>query len=65
MNVIQTNYRVIGQKNTYEGNCAIPESVWRHSSDEFPQEPFIPTIGICDDPVFPAKVYFGSSNLCL
>ena len=51
MNVIQTNYRVIGQENTYEGNCAIPESVWRHSSNEFPQEPFIPTIGICDDPV--------------
>ena len=51
MNLIQTNYRFVGQENTYEGSCAVPESVWRHSSDEFPQEPFIPKIGICQDPV--------------
>jgi len=51
MNLIQTNYRVVGQEKTYEGSCAVPESVWRHSSDEFPQEPFIPKIGICQDPV--------------
>ena len=50
-NTISTNYRVIGQGKTYEGSCAVPESVWRHSSDEFPQEPFIPKIGICQDPV--------------
>ena len=51
MNLIQTNYRFVGQENTYQGSCSVPESVWRHSSDEFPQEPFIPTIGICQDPV--------------
>ena len=52
MNVIQTNYRIVSQEKTYEGSCPIPESVWKYSSDEYPQDhPDIPNIGICEDPV--------------
>ena len=49
---IPTNYKIVCRgRGTFEGNCEIPKSVWEYASNEFPADPDLPAIGVCENPV--------------